>query len=66
METAKMEVTALLNKLPDDCTFEDIQYHLYVLEKIKKGIDSVQTHGSISQQEAVERLKKWIIKYLVS
>ncbi len=30
MGTAKKEVEALLNNLPDDCSLEDIQYHLYV------------------------------------
>ncbi|MGH7494703.1 MAG: hypothetical protein ACREOO_20215 [bacterium] len=34
--TAKDEVKALLMKLPDDCSIEDIQYHLYVLEKIRE------------------------------
>ena len=38
MNTAKKEVETLLNKLPDDCTLEDIQYHLYVTEKIHKSI----------------------------
>ena len=33
MATAKEEVEALLGKLPNDCSLEDIQYHLYVLEK---------------------------------
>jgi hypothetical protein len=31
MSTAKEEVQALLNSLPDDCSLEDIQYHLYVI-----------------------------------
>ena len=32
MSAAKQEVEALLRKLPDECTLEDIQYHLYVVE----------------------------------
>ena len=38
MNTAKEEVRTLLDQLPDDCALEDIQYHLYVVEKIQKGI----------------------------
>ena len=34
MSTAKEVVEALLSKLPDDCSIEDIQYHLYVIEKV--------------------------------
>ena len=40
MNTAKKEVRSLLQKLPNDCTIEDIQYHLYVIEKIIKNIAS--------------------------
>lgn len=38
MSAAKQEVEALLRKLPDECTLEDIQYHLYVIEKVQRGI----------------------------
>ncbi len=37
MHTAKQDVEHLLHQLPDDSTLEDIQYHLYVLDKIKRG-----------------------------
>ena len=60
MKTAKEEVKTLLEKLPDDCTIEDIQYHLYVLEKIQKGIDRAEKEGTISHEEAKKRLSKWI------
>ncbi len=33
--TAKKEVRSLLEKLPDSCSLEDIQYLLYVLEKVR-------------------------------
>ena len=60
MHTAKQEVRTLLQKLPDDCTLEDIQYHLYVIEKINNGLQRAKKEGGISQQEVEKRLKKWI------
>ena len=39
MSTAKEEVLALLSKLPDDCSLEDIQYYLYVIEKVRNGLE---------------------------
>ena len=42
MTTAKDEVRKLLDKLPDDASFEDIQYHIYVREKIQKGLADVE------------------------
>jgi hypothetical protein len=62
MSTAKDEVESLLRKLPDDCSLEDIQYHLYVIEKIHRGIERAEKEGTISQEEAEKRLSKWIIK----
>lgn len=38
MNTAKDEVRELLSELPEDCSLEDIQYHLYVIEKFQHGL----------------------------
>ena len=60
MSTAKQDVSVLLNRLPDDCSLEDIQYHLYVLEKVRRGLDDADTHGTISQNEVEQRLSRWL------
>ena len=59
MNTAKMEVKSLLDKLPDECTLEDVQYHLYVAEKIQRGTDRAATEGTISQHEMERKFSKW-------
>jgi hypothetical protein len=57
--SAKHDVESLLHKLPDDCSLEDIQYHLYVLEKIRRGL--VEGEGqSIPQNDVEARLNKWL------
>ena len=58
--SAKQEVQSLLQKLPDNCSLEDIQYHLYVLEKVQRGLEDAREHGTISQEEAESRLSKWL------
>ncbi len=60
--TAKQEVRSLLQKLPNDCTLEDVQYHLYVIEKINKGLQRAKREGVISQKDVEKRLGKWISK----
>ncbi len=42
MQTAKQEVHEILNRLPEDCSLEDIQYHLYVLQKIECGLKDAE------------------------
>ncbi len=60
MNTVKDEIKAILDKLPDDCALEDVQYHLYVSEKIHKGIERAEKEGTISQNEAERKFNKWI------
>ncbi|MDQ3606104.1 MAG: hypothetical protein M3418_07980 [Gemmatimonadota bacterium] len=60
MVSIKEEVAALLQRLPEDCSLEDIQYHLYVMEKVHRGLERADTEGGIEQEEAEARLSKWL------
>ena len=60
MSTAKEEVHALLTKLPNDCSLEDIQYHLYVIEKVRNGLELADSQGAIPQEEVEQRFGKWL------
>ena len=60
MNEVKDEVGALLQKLPDDCTMEDVQYHLYVIEKVRRGIRRADGEGELSQPQAEQRLQQWL------
>lgn len=61
MNSPKAEVASMLEALSEDVSFEDIQYHLYVLEKIKRGLDRVETQGAVPHEEAKKRLHKWLV-----
>lgn len=62
MQTAKQEVETMLQHLSEDSTYEDIQYHLYVLEKIRRGVLRAEDEGTLAQQEVETKLRKWLIK----
>ncbi|WP_017317305.1 hypothetical protein [Mastigocladopsis repens] len=63
MTTTKEKVQSLLSKLPDDCSVEDVQYHLYVLEKVRQGLVVTDNKDTIiSQEEAEALLSKWLIE----
>ncbi|WP_295457244.1 hypothetical protein [uncultured Thiodictyon sp.] len=55
-QTAKQQAETVLRQLPDNCALEDIQYHLYVLEKIRKGRKDIEEGRSFTADEAKERL----------
>ena len=57
MSTAKQDVESLLNKLPDNSSVEDIQYHLYVLDKVSRGLEDARANGTLSQEEIESRLR---------
>jgi hypothetical protein len=61
MVAVKQEAQQMIQNLPDNCTYEDIQYHLYVVEKIKKGIDRAQKGETSSHEEAKTRMAKWLL-----
>jgi predicted transcriptional regulator len=59
MQSAKEEVMQLLKELPDDSTLEEIQYHLYVRQKIQRGIKDVEEGRIFTQEEMEKRMEKW-------
>ena len=62
MKTAKQEVSKLLTRLSDDCSLEDVQYHLYVLQKIERGLKDVEEERVYTQEEVEEQMAKWLGK----
>ena len=60
MSTPKAEVAAMQEALPQDASYEDIQYHLYVLEKVRRGLERAETEGALSNEDAKARLGKWL------
>ncbi len=62
MSTTKKEVESLLKNLPDNCSLEDVQYHLYVIEKVRHGLTVHETARNLIQEEAEGLLSKWVIK----
>ncbi len=60
--TAKDEVRAILEKLPDDASLNDIQYHIYVRQKIECGLDAIQKGKLIPQDEIEKRMARWLGK----
>lgn len=62
MSTAKAETEPLLMGLPENCSLEDVQYHLYVLEKINAGLDRADEAGVLTHEEVTEHMSKWLSK----
>ncbi len=57
----EVTVTSLLDLLPDNTSIEDVQYHLYVVEKVRHGHEAARTEETLTQQQAEEKLGKWLM-----
>lgn len=60
MVTVKAEVASILAALPDESSLEDIQYHLAVLTKVKRGLERADSERATSHEDAKIRLGKWL------
>ena len=54
MIACKADLLEIISKLPEDVDIEELMYHLYVLEKVKKGQKEIKEGNCIS----IENLKK--------
>jgi transcriptional regulator NrdR family protein len=58
-EKIKDQIISFIKKLPDDVTLEDIMYHLYVREKIFRGLKDADEGKKVSNEEAKKIIEKW-------
>lgn len=58
--SVKEAVAKLLETLPDDATIEDVQYHLYVLQKIHAGQKAADAGKTIPHEDVMRELAKWV------
>ena len=58
----KDTVRQLLDRLPDDCSLDDILYHLYVIQKVDRGLAEADSGRTIPHEEVAEELRrKWLL-----
>ena len=55
MEPAKEQAKKALSTLPDDATWEDIMYKLYVMEQIALGTKDLDEGRTVSHEEVKKR-----------
>jgi predicted transcriptional regulator len=60
--SAKQAVRDVLKRLPEDCTLEDIQYQLYLRQKLEKSRSAAAQGRLMPHEEVKRRLSKWLVK----
>ena len=60
--STKDSVRALLDRLPDDCSLEDVLYHLYVVQQVELGLAEADAGNVIPHEQVVQELeRRWIL-----
>jgi hypothetical protein len=59
MSAVKEKAVQVIQSLPDDCTMEDIQYHLYVRDKVERGLQAIVDGRIVPQEDAERRIREW-------
>jgi len=60
--TTKQQVRAVLDQLPEDCSLDDVLYHLYVLQAVGRGRADVAAGRTITHEQVERELReKWVL-----
>jgi predicted transcriptional regulator len=60
--TVKETVRALLERLPDDCTMDEVLYHLYVVQAVGEGVADAEAGRVIPHEQVAANLRrKWLL-----
>jgi hypothetical protein len=57
--TPKQVAADVLQRLPDDCSWEDILYHFSLAKSVMLGIEDIEAGRTITQEEMEQRLGRW-------
>jgi len=57
---AKQTVRQLLDRLPDDCSLDDVLYHLYVVQETEQGRAEIAAGKGVTHEQVAAALRrKW-------
>lgn len=60
--TTKDAVRALLDRLPENCSLDDVQYHLYVLQAVARGEADISAGRTVPHEQVeAEMRRKWLL-----
>ena len=60
MSSAKQLVLEVLESLPDDCTVEDVQYQLYVRQKVAEGEQAARAGKVVPHEQVMREAREWL------
>jgi len=60
MATTKDELRKLIEALPENASWEDVQYSIYVRERVERGRREADQERLIEHDEIEVRMRQWL------
>ncbi len=57
--TDKQDAIEVIEQLPDNVPMDEIVYRLYVLNKVRRGMQDVEAGRGISSEELAREIEQW-------
>ncbi len=59
MEIAKAEVLKLVDRMPDSFDLEELQYRLYLRQKLEAAEEDIRAGRTLTHEEVVQETARW-------
>ena len=60
MPTAKEEIKTLVDAMPDDLTWDEVVYRLYVRKRVQRGVASLDQGKGIPHEQVMREMRTWL------
>ncbi|MFQ5674209.1 MAG: hypothetical protein ACE5G9_14100 [Nitrospinales bacterium] len=60
MANSREDAIKLIQGLDENCSLDDIQYHLYVKQKVESGLQALDEERFLTPEEVKRKLGKWL------
>jgi predicted transcriptional regulator len=57
--TDKQDAIEVIEQLPDNVPMDEIVYRLYVLNKVRQGMQDVEAGRTLSSEELAREIEQW-------
>ncbi|MCG3130048.1 MAG: hypothetical protein FLDDKLPJ_00795 [Phycisphaerae bacterium] len=64
--TSKEQVHQILDELPDDCSLQDVQYRLYVVEMLQRRLRLADQGSFVDHTQVEKRFEPWLAQWNLS
>lgn len=58
--TDRDAVIDIIQRLPEDCSVQDMMYELYVYERITEGLADIRAGRVVPHEQVMQEVKAWL------